>query len=116
MQAIFSNVHRECNVRNDAAQAGAGMMMWFISSSAFANEIRFNMTRGATAISQQVYDLHMTIFYICCVIGLLVFGILDNAMNMLGISSYIQILLKGSVIVGIIWMDCFYQKRRRELV
>ncbi|MGU5702122.1 cytochrome c oxidase subunit II [Aeromonas caviae] len=52
------------------------MMMWFISSSAFANEIRFNMTRGATAISQQVYDLHMTIFYICCVIGLLVFGIM----------------------------------------
>ena len=63
-------------MRNDAAQAGAGMMMWFISSSAFANEIRFNMTRGATAISQQVYDLHMTIFYICCVIGLLVFGIM----------------------------------------
>lgn len=49
-------------------------------------------------------------------LGLLVFGILDNAMNMLGISSYIQILLKGSVIVGIIWMDCFYQKRKRELV
>ena len=49
-------------------------------------------------------------------LGLLVFGILDNAMNMLGISSYIQILLKGSVIVGIIWMDCFYQKRKREAV
>ena len=49
-------------------------------------------------------------------LGLLVFGILDNAMNMLGISSYIQILLKGAVIVGIIWMDCFYQKRKRELV
>lgn len=49
-------------------------------------------------------------------LGLLVFGLLDNAMNMLGISSYIQILLKGSVIVGIIWMDCFYQKRKREAV
>jgi len=49
-------------------------------------------------------------------LGLLVFGILDNAMNMLGITSYIQILLKGAVIVGIIWMDCFYQKRKRELV
>ena len=44
------------------------------------------------------------------------FGILDNAMNMLGISSYVQILLKGAVIVGIIYMDCFYQKRKRELV
>ena len=49
-------------------------------------------------------------------LGLLVFGILDNAMNMLGISSYIQILLKGAVIVGIIWMDCFYRKRKREQV
>ena len=49
-------------------------------------------------------------------LGLLVFGILDNAMNMLGISSYVQILLKGSAIVGIIYMDCFYQKRKRELV
>lgn len=49
-------------------------------------------------------------------LGLLVFGILDNAMNMLGISSYVQILLKGAVIVGIIYMDCFYQKRKRELV
>lgn len=49
-------------------------------------------------------------------LGLLVFGILDNAMNMLGITSYIQMLLKGAVIVGIIWMDCFYQKRKRELV
>ena len=25
-------------------------------------------------------------------------------------------LLKGAVIVGIIWMDCFYRKRKRELV
>lgn len=49
-------------------------------------------------------------------LGLLVFGILDNAMNMLGISSYIQILAKGAVIVGIIWTDCFYRKLKRELV
>ncbi|MFC5706101.1 cytochrome c oxidase subunit II [Aeromonas eucrenophila] len=49
-------------------------LMWLASSSAAASEITFNMTRGATAISQRVYDLHMTIFYICCLIGLLVFG------------------------------------------
>jgi ABC-type xylose transport system permease subunit len=47
---------------------------------------------------------------------MLVFGILENAMNMLGIPAFVQWLLKGVVIVGIIWMDCFYQKRRRELV
>ncbi|PRD35056.1 UNVERIFIED_CONTAM: Cytochrome c oxidase subunit 2 [Trichonephila clavipes] len=34
------------------------------------------MTKGATEISQQVYDLHMTIFWICCVIGAVVFGIM----------------------------------------
>jgi cytochrome c oxidase subunit 2 len=49
-------------------------MMCLTGKSVFASEITFNMTRGATAISQQVYDLHMTIFYICCLIGLLVFG------------------------------------------
>jgi ribose/xylose/arabinose/galactoside ABC-type transport system permease subunit len=49
-------------------------------------------------------------------LGLLVFGILANAMNMLGIQSYIQILLQGGVIVGIIWLDCFTNKRKRESV
>jgi Ribose/xylose/arabinose/galactoside ABC-type transport systems, permease components len=49
-------------------------------------------------------------------LGLLVFGMLDNAMNMLGITSYYQIMLKGAVIVAIIWLDCFTQKRKREFV
>jgi len=49
-------------------------------------------------------------------LGLLVFGLLDNVMNMLRITSYYQILLKGAVIVAIIWLDCFGQKRRRESV
>lgn len=34
----------------------------------------FNLTRGVTQISAQVYDLHMTIFYICLAIGIVVFG------------------------------------------
>ncbi|MFD2096813.1 cytochrome c oxidase subunit II [Corallincola platygyrae] len=34
------------------------------------------MTKGVTAVSQDVYQLHMTIFYICCVIGLIVFGVM----------------------------------------
>ncbi len=49
-------------------------------------------------------------------LGLLVFGMLDNVMNMLAIRSYYQVLLKGLVIVAIIWLDCFAQKRRREFV
>ncbi|WP_084428972.1 cytochrome c oxidase subunit II [Aliagarivorans marinus] len=34
----------------------------------------YNLRPGVTAISQQVYGLHMTIFYICCAIGVVVFG------------------------------------------
>ena len=41
---------------------------------ASAAEMPLNMTQGVTDISQQVYHLHMTIFYICCAIGLVVFG------------------------------------------
>lgn len=36
----------------------------------------YNMTEGVTEFSQQVYGLHMTIFYICCAIGVLVFGVM----------------------------------------
>lgn len=35
-----------------------------------------NMTEGVTQISQQVYDLHMLIFYICCAIAVAVFGVM----------------------------------------
>lgn len=43
------------------------------SESAVA-EYALNMPQGVTEISQEVYDLHMTIFYVCCVIGVIVFG------------------------------------------
>ncbi|MDD1793512.1 cytochrome c oxidase subunit II [Enterovibrio makurazakiensis] len=36
----------------------------------------FNLTKGVTNISEQVYDLHMTILYICVAIGVVVFGIM----------------------------------------
>src|SRR5581483_8847359 len=46
--------------------------------AAFAEEARskYNMPPGVTAISREVYDLHMLIFYVCCVIGALVFGVM----------------------------------------
>ena len=50
-------------------------LLALVSSSASA-ESQLNLTRGVTDISSRVYDLHMTIFYICCVIGLLVFGVM----------------------------------------
>lgn len=36
----------------------------------------FNMTRGVTDISNEVFDLHMLVFYITCVIGVLVFSVM----------------------------------------
>jgi cytochrome c oxidase subunit II len=36
----------------------------------------FNMTQGVTHISHDVYNLHMVIFYICCAIALVVFGLM----------------------------------------
>ena len=36
----------------------------------------FNMTQGVTNISHDVYNLHMVIFYICCVIAVVVFGLM----------------------------------------
>ena len=35
-----------------------------------------NMTEGVTAMSRSIYGLHMTIFLICVVIGVLVFGVM----------------------------------------
>ncbi len=35
-----------------------------------------NMTPGVTEVSQQIYDLHMIIFWICVIIGVVVFGIM----------------------------------------
>jgi cytochrome c oxidase subunit 2 len=43
-------------------------------------EYGLNMTRGVTEISERVYGLHMMIFWICCVIGLIVFGAMFYAM------------------------------------
>lgn len=53
----------------------AGILL-LASASLFANESAYNMTRGVTDISHQVYSLHMAIFYICCVIALIVFGLM----------------------------------------
>ncbi|EDK30034.1 cytochrome c oxidase, subunit II [Vibrionales bacterium SWAT-3] len=36
----------------------------------------YNMTQGVTEISGQVYELHMLIFYICCAIAFVVFGVM----------------------------------------
>ena len=54
---------------------------WLLPAVVFANNaaadnMRLNLTKGVTDVSSQVYDLHMIIFYICCVIGVIVFGLM----------------------------------------
>ena len=44
------------------------------TTGALADE--FNIPVGVTGISRSVYDLHMLIFGICCVIGFVVFGVI----------------------------------------
>ncbi|MBB3063589.1 cytochrome c oxidase subunit II [Microbulbifer rhizosphaerae] len=39
-----------------------------------------NMTQGVTEVSRTTYDLHMLIFWICVVIGVLVFGVMFYSM------------------------------------
>ena len=47
------------------AVAGSGRAAWEV-----------NMTEGVTAVSRNIYGLHMTIMTICVVIGLIVFGVM----------------------------------------
>ena len=42
----------------------------------FAARAEINMPVGVTPISKEVYGLHMLIFWICCVIGAVVFAVM----------------------------------------
>ena len=56
------------------------VIFFAVSNKALAEWEDLNMTQGATAISREVYDLHMLIFWICVVIGVLVFGVMFYSM------------------------------------
>lgn len=51
------------------------LILCIFSQNTLANS-QFNMRQGVTDISNNVYQLHMTIFFICCAIGLIVFAIM----------------------------------------
>ena len=48
--------------------------------ASFAVRAEINMPVGVTPISKEVYGLHMLIFWICCVIGAAVFGVMFYSM------------------------------------
>lgn len=49
-------------------------------------------------------------------IGLLAIQLLENCMNMLGISAYVQQVCEGIIILLILWFDNYAQKRKEEAV
>ncbi|WP_439651362.1 cytochrome c oxidase subunit II [Photobacterium atrarenae] len=52
----------------------AAGLAWSVAAE--TDSMRLNMTAGVTDVSQRVYDLHMTILYICVAIGIVVFGVM----------------------------------------
>ena len=57
----------------------AGLII-LLSSNSFAAWDDLNMTEGVTAISKEVFELHMLIFWICVAIGLVVFSVMFYSM------------------------------------
>jgi len=58
-----------------------GALLAFLPTLAFGGYTdALNMPVGVTEISREVYDLHVRIFYICCVIGALVFAVMFYSM------------------------------------
>ncbi|WP_404342036.1 cytochrome c oxidase subunit II [Pseudoalteromonas mariniglutinosa] len=51
------------------------LILFVLPQQVLANS-QFNMREGVTDISNNVYQLHMTIFIICCVIGVIVFAVM----------------------------------------
>jgi len=51
---------------------------WLVLASLLSNtawaDMQLNLTKGATRVSHEVYDLHMLVLYICTGIGIVVFG------------------------------------------
>ena len=59
--------------------AGFSVTVMLLLAS-FAARAEINMPVGVTPISKEVYGLHMLIFWICCVIGVAVFGVMFYSM------------------------------------
>ncbi|PKG85051.1 cytochrome c oxidase subunit II [Colwellia sp. 75C3] len=57
---------------------GKHKLIWLLLVSLFTNsawaDMQLNLTKGVTAVSREVYDLHMLVLYICTAIGVIVFG------------------------------------------
>lgn len=51
-------------------------LLWLLALPAFASFSEFNVTEGVTTISRSIYELHMLVFWICCGIAVIVYGVM----------------------------------------
>ena len=54
---------------------------------------------GGTSLSGGVGSIRGTI------LGVLLIGIINNGLDLQGVSSYYQAVIKGLIIVGAVWLD-----------
>lgn len=81
----------------------ASLIATLFSSRAFA-DYTLNMSPGVTPISRDVYELHMTIFWICVAIGVAVFSVMFYAIILHRKSrGAVPAQFHESTIVEIIW-------------
>ncbi len=65
--------------RRNVSRLAAGLAA-LLTPAAFAGWGDVNMTPGVTAISRDIYSLHMTIFWVCTAIAAAVFGVMIIAL------------------------------------
>jgi cytochrome c oxidase subunit II len=70
---IRSNCARRATLSSLTA-AALGMLTQAPAAQAESGWSLLNMTQGVTEMSRRIYDLHMLIFWICVIIGVVVFG------------------------------------------
>ncbi len=61
-------------LKRSMAVRGAAAFSSLLISGGVSAEYKLNMTPGATSLSHEIYGLHMTILWVCVVIGVVVFG------------------------------------------
>lgn len=66
--------------KSDNLKKRALSLLFLFAIPSQADWFALNMTRGVTDISNEVFELHMLIFWICVVIGVLVFSVMFYSM------------------------------------
>ncbi|MEE9321279.1 MAG: cytochrome c oxidase subunit II [Granulosicoccus sp.] len=65
---------------NKAVQLLTGLVSAMAVTSANAGGWGINLREGVTDLSHEIYDLHMLVFWVCVIIGVLVFGVMIYSM------------------------------------